>query len=267
MTKTGFQHPLWVLAGVLALSVSGLRPASAASLPAGWTDMDFGGPGATGSAAVDANGVWTIMGSGSDIEGTGDHFNFAYQTVTGNATITAHFVSMVPGDSTWTKVGPMIRAITPDDVDNGDAQNVTMDMTTAVGVRIQGRDDAFANTQDNIPPVLSLAQPEPVWLALERIGKNVAGFYSLDGQTWYWGGGTLTLSMLGDQALFGLAVTAHQDGTLATGVFDHVSIQPGPQLVYGLEACPAGNGVMISWQALPGVYSYRQSARARLRVA
>lgn len=252
-----YRHPYWMLSGVLALTAGAIRTVHAAPpLPAPWVDMDFGGPGAAGSAAVDSNGVWTIMGSGSDIESTADHFNFAYQKVTGDATITTHFLSMVPGDGTRTKVGPMIRAITSDDVDAGDAQNVTMDMTAAVGVRIQGRDDAFANTQDNIPPVLSLAQPQPVWLGLERIGKNVAGFYSLDGKIWYWGGGTLALGMLTDQALVGLAVTAHQDGTLATGKFDNVSIQPGAQLVYGLESCPAGKGVMVSWQPLPGADSF-----------
>lgn len=244
------RHYGWMLAGSLALVASGIRPAHAALLP-GWVDEDIGGPGATGSASVDASGVWTIMGSGSDIEGSSDHFNFVYQKVTGDATIISHFVSMVPGDDTWTKVGPMIR------VDNSDgAQNVTLNMTTAVGVRIQGRDDAFDNTQDNIPPVLSLSQPAPVWLALERIGKNVAGFYSLDGKIWNWGGGTLTLSQLQDTALIGLAVTAHQDGTLATGVFDNVSIQPGAQLVYGLSSCPAGSGVSLTWQALPGADSY-----------
>jgi hypothetical protein len=245
-----------MLTGALALTVSAIEPVHATTLPAGWTDMDFGGPGAAGSASVDASGVWTIMGSGGDIEGTADQFNFAYQTVTGDGTIIAHFQSMVPGDATWTKVGPMIRAITADDVTSGDAQNATMDMTTAVGVRIQGRDDAFDNTQDNIPPVLSLTQPEPVWLAMERIGKNVAGFYSLDGKIWNWGGGTLTLSMLGSQSLMGLAVTAHQDGTLATGKFDHVSIQPGAQLVYGLGTCPAAKGIMLSWQGLSGADSY-----------
>jgi regulation of enolase protein 1 (concanavalin A-like superfamily) len=243
-----------MLSGVLALAASAMRPVHAAPPappPAPWVDADIGSPGAAGSATVDSTGVWTIMGSGGDIEGTSDSFNFVYQKVSGDATITAHFLSMVPGDSTWTKIGPMIRV---DDTDG--AQNVTMDITTAVGVRIQGRDDAFATTQDNIPPVLSLTEPEPVWLRLERIGKNVAAFYSLDGNLWYWGGGTLTLSSLADPALFGLAITAHQDGTLATGKLDNVSIQAGPQLVYGLQTCSASKGVALTWQPLPGADSY-----------
>jgi regulation of enolase protein 1 (concanavalin A-like superfamily) len=243
-----------VLIGAAALAVGSLRPALASvpQLPAGWTAEDIGGPDPAGSSSFDdKTGTWTILGSGGDIEGTSDQFQFAYQTITGDATITAHFVSMVQGDYPWTKVGPMIR------VDNTDgAQNVTMNMTAGVGVRIQGRDDAFANTQDNIPPVLSLSEPQPVWLRLERIGKNVAAFYSPDGKFWSWGGATMTLSDLKDQALIGLAVTSHQQGTLATGVFDHVSIQSGPQLVYGLQNCNAAKGVTLSWQSLPGAVSY-----------
>src|SRR5206468_605016 len=107
-TMMTYRHPFWILTGVLALTASAMRPVHAA-LPSGWTDADIGSPGAAGSATVDSNGVWTIMGSGGDIEGTSDQFNFAYQKVTGDATVTAHFLSMVPGDGTWTKVGPMIR--------------------------------------------------------------------------------------------------------------------------------------------------------------
>jgi hypothetical protein len=160
-----YRHPLWMLSGVLALTASAMRPVQAA-LPSGWTDADIGSPGAAGSATVDSNGVWTIMGSGGDIEGTSDSFNFAYQKVTGDATVTAHFLSMVPGDGTWTKVGPMIRV---DDTDG--AQNVTMDITTAVGVRIQGRDDAFANTQDNIrlPRGSGAGPPSPLARAIGEV--------------------------------------------------------------------------------------------------
>src|SRR5258708_3841957 len=93
----------WGLTATLLGSASAVRPAQAnpPALPSGWTDADIGSPGATGSATVDANGVWTIMGSGGDIEGTSDSFNFAYQKVIGDATITAHFVSMVQGDYPW----------------------------------------------------------------------------------------------------------------------------------------------------------------------
>src|SRR5262245_20534942 len=132
------------LAGLLAASVLAATAAHAGppQIPAGWTAVDIGDPTPAGSSDFDATTrVWTILGGGSDIEGTADHFHFAYQTVTGDATITTHFLSMVEGDYPWTKVGPMIRV----DASDG-AQNVTLNMTAGVGVRIQGRDDLFPDT-------------------------------------------------------------------------------------------------------------------------
>jgi regulation of enolase protein 1 (concanavalin A-like superfamily) len=242
-------HSFWMLTGALVVAVIAARPACAA-LPPGWTDIDVGNPDPAGSAS-EASGVWTVMGAGGDIEGSSDQFNFVYQKVKGDATITAHFLSMVPGDETWTKIGPMIRA---DDTDG--AQNGTLNMTSAVGVRLQGRDDDFPSTHSSIPPCLSLTQPEPVWLRLERVGKNVMGFYSVDGNIWSWAGATLPLGTLKEEALFGLAVTSHQDGTLATAKFDNVSVQPGAALVYGLKSCSGSQGVTLSWQPLPGAEGY-----------
>jgi regulation of enolase protein 1 (concanavalin A-like superfamily) len=246
---------LLMLVGSMALAACWMNPVHAAppsKVPAGWAAVDIGYDDPAGSTIVDeAKNLWTIEGSGGDIEGTADQFHFAYEKVTGDATITAHFVSMIPANYPWTKVGPMIRV---DDTDG--AQNVTLNMTSGVGVRIQGRDDLFPTTHDNIPPVLSLSQPQPTWLRLERVGKDVSGFYSQDGNIWYWGGGTLTMSDLKDEALIGLAVTAHQSGELATAVFDNVSVTKGPALVYGLKACLGDKAVLLSWLPLPGATSY-----------
>jgi regulation of enolase protein 1 (concanavalin A-like superfamily) len=245
-----YRRFLWLLAGALFVTAGSMRPV-AADLPEGWTAMDIGNTDPAGSTEVDASGVWTLMGSGSDIEGSADHFHFAFRRVKGDATITARFLSMVRGDYPWTKMGPMIRASEAED-----AQNVLMKMTSGVGVRIQGRDDPYPNTHSNFLPALPLSQPQPVWLRLQRVGKEVSGYYSLDGTTWHWGGGTLTLSDLEEEALFGLAVTSHQNGTLATGKFDTVSLQPGATMVAGLQSCPGSGGVKLSWQSLPGADGY-----------
>ena len=50
-----------------------------AFLPINWTDADIGSPGLAGSAG-DTNGNWTVFGGGTDIYGTSDQFNYAYQT-------------------------------------------------------------------------------------------------------------------------------------------------------------------------------------------
>lgn len=241
---------LWMLMGALVAFVGATRPAHA-DLPEGWTAVDIGYTDLEGSTEVSADGIWTLKGSGSDIEGTSDNFHFAYTRVKGDATITARFLSMERGDYPWTKMGPMIRVS-----EESDAQNVLMKMTSGVGVRIQGRTEDFPNTRSNFIPALPLSQPRPVWLRLQRVGNQVTGFYSLDGVTWNFGGGTLTLSALEEEALFGLAVTSHQNGTLATGRFDNVTIQPGGAIVQGLQSCPDSSSVKLSWQSLPGAEGY-----------
>jgi regulation of enolase protein 1 (concanavalin A-like superfamily) len=243
---------LWALAGLLISGISTPpAPALAAPLPEGWITQDIGSTDPAGSTEVDDKGVWTIRGSGSDIEGSSDNFHFAYQKVKGDATITAHFLSMEPGDPTWTKMGPMIRSSDADD-----AQNFLIKMTSAVGVRIQGRNSQYPNTFSTFPPALSLSRPQPVWLRLQRVGQQVSGFYSMDGKIWTSGGPALVLDALEEEALVGLANTSHQQGTLAVGLFDNVSIEPGASLVSGIRSCSSSTGVTLSWSALKGAESY-----------
>jgi regulation of enolase protein 1 (concanavalin A-like superfamily) len=247
--RNGHHRSLWALTGLLLLAGS-LAPSFAATPKAPWETTDIGSTDPAG-LSDEENGVWTIKGAGADIEGSSDNFHFAYQRVKGDATITAHFVSMEPGDPTWTKIGPMIRAS-----DAEDAQHYFIKMTSAVGVRMQGRNDAYPSTFSLAPPALSLTKPQPVWLRLQRIGQEVSGFYSHDGKIWSSGGPSLVLGGLGEEALVGLAVTSHQQGTLATGVFDNVSIEAGGSLVSGIKGCVAANGVALSWSALKGAEGY-----------
>jgi regulation of enolase protein 1 (concanavalin A-like superfamily) len=245
--RTSHHWSLWVLTGVILLAASALAPAFAATLT---ESTDIGSVDPAGSF-TEANGVYTIRGSGSDIEGSADNGHFVFQRVKGDVTITAHFVSMEAVHYPWTKMGPMIRASEAED-----AQNLFMKITSGVGVRIQGRNDDFPNTQSNLPPVLAMARPQPVWLRVQRVGQTAAGFYSLDGNVWYYGGTAMTLSELPEEALVGIAVTSHQNGELATGVFDNVTIQPGAQLVTGIKSCVGTSGVVLTWSPLTAAESY-----------
>jgi regulation of enolase protein 1 (concanavalin A-like superfamily) len=246
-----FKPAFWMLTVALLVTVGAARPAQA-DLPAGWAAEDIGAPDPAGKSDRDASGIWSVSGAGGDIENESDQFHFAYQKLAGDGTITVRFLSMESGDPTWTKMGPMIRESVAED-----AQNITLQMTTAVGVRVQAREDALSpDTQSNIPPALSLTKPEQVWMRLTRVGNQVASFFSHDGATWLSAGPAFTLSKLPAEALFGIAVTSHLQGTLATGRFDNVVVQPGVNMVMGLKSCKADNGVMLSWQKLAGAESY-----------
>jgi hypothetical protein len=93
-------------------------------------------------------------------------------------------------------------------------------------------------------------------MRLQRIGNVVSAFYSQDGKIWNSGGPAFEVDGLPAEALVGLAVTSHQQGTLATGVFDNVTVEPGGSLVAGIKSCPANNGVSLSWSALSGAEGY-----------
>src|SRR5579864_525785 len=117
MQRVRYVH-LAVLAGAMALAASAPRAAHAAppavpGAPAGWVHEDIGGPAAPGDAKVTGTGaaaVWTVSGSGSDIQGSADLFHYAYTNLMGDGGITARILSQTPGDPEWTKTGVMLRA-------------------------------------------------------------------------------------------------------------------------------------------------------------
>src|SRR5437879_5311625 len=81
-----------------------------AQLPAGWNDLDIGGPGQAGSASY-ANGTWTVSGGGSDIWNGTDQFHFAYTNGSDNSVIIARVTSIQNTDP-WAKAGVMFRDYT-----------------------------------------------------------------------------------------------------------------------------------------------------------
>ena len=62
------------------------------SLPVPWSDSDVGSPAVAGSASY-SGGVFTVNGSGADVWGSTDQFNYVSQPLTGGFTITARVTS------------------------------------------------------------------------------------------------------------------------------------------------------------------------------
>ena len=67
----------------------------------------------------------------------------------------------------------------------------------------------------------------PVWLKLTRVGDQFTGYYSPDGSGWTSIGPSETIFM-SSLPIAGLAVTAHNDGLLATATFDHLTVSNTP---------------------------------------
>jgi DNA-binding GntR family transcriptional regulator len=208
---------------------------------------DVGAPSAPGSTTVE-NGVFTLQGSGTDIWDQEDQFQFAYQPVEGDGSISARLLSSEGGHETWSKAGLMIR-----DSDAAGSRNALLYMSSGENLEFQWRatDDQNTVIQRDIAP-----RRFPLFLRIQRASHEIAGFASEDGQLWR----PLTVAPtipMRETALFGLAVTSHQDGEITTARFDQVAVRPGIISPTGVQACGGDQTVLLTWNPLPNAAGYR----------
>lgn len=155
----------------------------------------------------------SVAGSGSDIWGTSDQFNYDYQSVSGDQSVTARVVSQ-DNTSSWAKSGVMIRETTATN-----ASYVGLYVTPGNGVSLQCRSGAGTSAVD-LARQAGLAAP--YWLRLVRSGSTFTGYSSPDGVAWTSVGQTnVTMAV---SATAGLAVCAHNNGALNTSAFDNISL-------------------------------------------
>ncbi len=178
-----------------------------------FTSADVGAVGLTGSASF-CGGQFTVAGSGADISGATDAFQFVYcyVPISTNCDIRARVVS-VEGTSSSAKAGVMIReSLAPG------SQNVYMAILYTNGATFQDRTTTNGTTANT--PKTGIAAP--YWVRLTRTNNTFYAFLSPNGTSW-----TVvnvpTISMAGTGAYVGLAVTAHNSGMLNSSVFDNVS--------------------------------------------
>ena len=217
---------------VTASNAGGESPASTevfatptAPPPVTWTSKIIGtvASGATGSYSENPSGTHNLSAGGSDIYGTADNFRFTYQTINGDATITARVGSLIQQNA-WTKAVVMIR-----DNDTAGARNVAVVVSPTatnkyrrqVRTTAGGSSATLASTADSAIPS---------WIRLQRTGNSFQAFHSSNGTSWTAIGTALTQT-LNSTALVGIGVTSHTTtaNVTTTGVFTNVSIvTPAP---------------------------------------
>jgi len=181
-------------------------------LPAPWLDTDVGSPAISGSANY-ANGVFTVNGSGTDIFGTNDQFNYVYQPVNGNGTLIARVTSQT-NTSSNAKAGIMFKQST---TTGSSYILITITPGTSsfkVQYNFNGSIGGGTYTFPN------------AWMKLTRVGTTFTAYVSADGVTW-----TKVLSKtltFNTSATAGLFECSHNANALGTATFDHVSFTPGP---------------------------------------
>ena len=200
----------WDAADAHTVSESVTFTVTDGTLEGQWTSQDIGAVGVAGRF-TDGDPI-TIEASGADIWGTADAFHYAWRDMTGDFQIVAR-VASVENVHVWTKAGLMIRAHT-----GASSRHVSLFATPSRGIAFQRRltDGALSIHTDT-----GTGYP-PIWLKLVRVGDTVYAYRSPNGIGWY-PAGAQTLSLPATVKV-GLAVTSHDNATLATATFDNVAL-------------------------------------------
>jgi hypothetical protein len=217
---------------------------AAGGLPPPWAHRDVGIVGLGGLGFVSAsNGLYAISGSGADIGGTSDAFQFAYQSWKGDGYLTARLTQLGAsgtGLDPWAKFGLMFRQ----SLDAG-SPNAFVFFSGNNGPGFQGRTASNGGTSYVAGSPLALP-----WLKLTRTGNVFTGYLSTDGIAWTpVNSATIPMS---DPILVGIAVTSHTNSNLATGTFDHLQIGPAQPSMLTLGSRQTNGGFGLSVQGQPG---------------
>jgi fibronectin type 3 domain-containing protein/regulation of enolase protein 1 (concanavalin A-like superfamily) len=183
----------------------------AGSLPSGWSGGDIGTVGIAGSAGY-AGGTYTVTGSGADIWGTADEFQFVSRQIIGDCDIIAR-VASVENTDPWAKAGVMIRESL-----NANSTHALMAVSSANGLAFQRRTSTGGSSLNTSVAAITA----PHWVRLVRSGNTFTAYRSTDGVGWTTVG-SQTIAMT-SAVYVGLAVCSHNNTALATATFDNLSI-------------------------------------------
>jgi hypothetical protein len=182
-----------------------------------WASHDVGAVGIQGGAGACGFGKIDVFGSGADIWGTADAFQFLSLPIAADGQIVAQLTSAVQNTASgatdpFAKAGLMIRQ----SLDPG-SPDVILDVRPDGEIEFMTRSAAGGPTSFLAGGSTSF----PVWLRLSRRGQLVEGDVSADGTAWTTVGST---PAAGGDALVGLAVTSHDTSARDLGSFTQVGL-------------------------------------------
>jgi CotH protein/lamin tail-like protein len=188
---------------------------------------DIGAVSPAGSSSYDAAAdTYTVNGSGDDIWGSADAFRFVSGPLSGDGSIEAE-VRWSASPNSWGKAGLMIRESAAPS-----SRHAMAILSRDFGLRLQFRSDTGGQSSDYAGP----ASAGPARLRLTRQGDTFIAEADL-------GGGFSEFSRteipMTSSTRIGIMVTAHQNGSLATGLFRQVASQGLKVMTPATEEGPA----------------------------
>jgi hypothetical protein len=194
----------------------------------GYFSQDIGSTGAAGHASYN-NGIFTIQASGGDIWGTSDGFHYIYRQLSGNSQVTARILDVTNTDS-WTKVGVMVRGSLA-----ANAQHSLLLLRPAEGSKFQWRLSNGVQAQSTQNNLLVEYMTAPKYLRLRRQGQKIISYVSDDGLCWQ-KRFEQDMPNLAANAYYGIALTSHNYGVLATANATDFAVETNPPPING--TCP-----------------------------
>ena len=213
-----------------------------------------------------ANGTWTLSGLGNTVwNDTTDDAQYAYTQMTGDCAMVARVTSFTNSGNQAGKTGLMIR----DSLNATTSQRAFVDVswvgsssTNAMEAFMRGWTENWGGTgYDDRSHQWSPAPALPYWLKIERLGKQITTFVSVDGASW----SPMTCSYYGNlpSTLYIGLFLCSGTTTSQTATFDNVAFTGGsgglvttPAAPKGVLAIGSGRDITVRWLSSFGATSY-----------
>lgn len=220
------------------------------TIPDGWLSDDVGLTGVPGFANFDAStGTYTLAGSGADIWGSQDGFQYLYQQLSGDGSITVRVTGM-EDTADWAKAGIMFRESLADN-----AKEAYLVNTPHNGLQWSARTTVGGNTSAYTPNTGTSFTP--TWLRIVRSGNTFTAFKAGADGVFTQFGSPLTVSM-SSKVYVGLVSSAVDNTLLNKATFTNVSL-PGPWTAQNMGT--VGVSGSASYNAVADTYTLSGSGR------
>jgi hypothetical protein len=186
------------------------------------SDADIGGPAVAGSASLNS-GTYTVNGSGTDIWGTSDTFNYDSASVSGDYTVVVQ-VNSQTYTSYWAKSGIMMRTSSA-----ANSPYVAVYVNPSNYAELQYRDTAGGQANYIGYQTKPATGTTVRWLELVKSGSTYSGYYATTtgvptAANWL-PVDTHTAPTNPTSYLVGLAVCSNSSNALNTTVFSQLTFQ------------------------------------------